>query len=266
MIPASIILALVNHPTEDFDRVRPVTISALEASGLTLSRDEVHLWHIALDEHAVESLKPFLNSEESVRANRFHFARDRNHFTVARAVLRKLLSTYLRIEASDVRLSYGEMGKPFLDAHADEIRFNLAHAGGRALYGFSRHRDLGVDLELIREDFTGDDIARRFFSATEVDALQSVPDELRKNAFFNCWTRKEAYIKARGEGLSMPLDCFDVSLIPGEPAALLKNHADEAEVRRWEMRSISVADGFVAAIVVEGHGWELKTFSLEPEE
>ena len=264
MQPASIIPVLVNPPPH-FARSTPIRISELDASGLALGRDEVHLWHIALDEHRVESLHPLLNTEESVRANRFHFDRDRNHFTVARAALRKLLSTYLRIDASEVQLSYGEMGKPFLDGHADDLSFNLAHSGGRALYGFSRGRDLGVDLEIIREDFTGEDIARRFFSATEVVALESVAPELRKDAFFNCWTRKEAYIKARGEGLSMPLDCFDVSLAPGEPAALLKNHEDEGELARWEMRSIPVAVGFVAAIVVEGHDWELKTFTLEPD-
>src|SRR5688572_16990473 len=153
MIPASIIPALVNYPTEEFVRGTPITISALDASGLTLSRDEVHLWHVELGEHAVESLKPRLNSEESVRANRFHFARDRNHFTVARALLRKLLSTYLRIDPSEVRLSYGEMGKPFLKGQPDQVSFNLAHAGGRALYGFSRGRELGVDIEFIKEDF-----------------------------------------------------------------------------------------------------------------
>ncbi len=240
-------------------------MSGLGVTGVQLGRDEVHLWHVALDEHSAESLQPLLNADESARASRFHFARDRNHFTVARAALRKLLSTYLQIDAAEVHLSYGEMGKPFLEGHDGDISFNLAHAGGRALYGFSRGRDLGVDLELIREDFTGEDIARRFFSTTEVVALQSVPAELRKDAFFNCWTRKEAYIKARGEGLSMPLDCFDVSLAPGEPAALLKNHEDEGELTRWEMRSIPVAEGFVAAIVVEGHDWELKTFTLEPD-
>ena len=266
MVSASIIRVLNNSALEESDRGTPITISELDASGLTLGRDEVQLWHIALDEHAGEGLQPLLNADESVRATRFHFARDKNHFTVARAALRKLLSAYLRVNAAEVRLSYGEMGKPFLDGHAGDIRFNLAHSGGRALYGFSRGRALGVDLELIREDFfTGDDIARRFFSTAEVLALQSLPAEIRKDSFFNCWTRKEAYIKARGEGLSMPLDCFDVSLAPGEPAALLRHHQDADEVTRWEMRSIPVAEGFVAALVVEGHDWELKTFTLAPD-
>lgn len=265
MCPASIIPVLANYPTEDFALGKPVKISELDTSGLILKRDEVHLWHIALYAHAVGGLQPLLNADESTRANRFHFARDRNHFTVARASLRKLLSAYLRVNAIGVPLSYGEMGKPFLAGHADNINFNLAHSGGRALYAFSRGRDLGVDLEFIREDFTGDDIAKRFFSAAEVAALQSVPADFRKDAFFNCWTRKEAYIKARGEGLSMPLDRFDVSLIPGEPAELLRNHQDEDEVTRWKMKSVPVPEGFVAAIVVEGHDWELKTFTLEPD-
>jgi len=257
--------ALVNYPIADFASDRPITIRELDASGLNLSRDEVHLWHVALDEHAVESLQLLLNRAESVRANRFHFARDRNHFTVARAILRKLLSAYLRINTAEVTLSYGEMGKPSLDGHSDEISFNLAHSGGGALYAFSRGRDLGVDLERIREDFAGDDIARRFFSTSEVEALEALPAESQAEAFFNCWTRKEAYIKARGEGLSMPLNCFDVSVAPEEPAALLKNYTDASEVARWAMRSIPVAHGFVAAMVVEGHDWELKTFTLLPD-
>ncbi len=232
---------------------------------LTLSADEVHLWHAALDAHSVAGLQHLLSEDELLRANRFHFTKDRNHYTVARGLLRKLLSTYLGIDPNQLQLSYKEMGKPFLsESHARRISFNLAHSGGLVIYALSQSRELGVDLEFIRANLAGEGIAERFFSRREIAALQAVPLALRKEAFFNCWTRKEAYIKARGEGLSMPLDAFDVSLAPGEPAALLKNYADETDVGRWEMRSIPVAAGYVAALVVEGHNWKLKTFSLEP--
>lgn len=254
---------MTNHPIEDSVTAQPVAIEDLPALNIALGDDEVQLWHAALDSHSAESLEHLLSEDEIVRARRFHFATDRNHFTVARALLRKLLASYLRT-SQPLLLSYGEKGKPFLAA-ADmlPISFNLAHSGGRALFAFSKGRELGVDLELIREDMTGDDIARRFFSEREVGALRDLPEVFRQQAFFNCWTRKEAYIKARGEGLSMRLDSFDVSLAPGETAALLKNHTDEAEVARWEMRAIVVPPGYVAALVVEGHGWQLKTFSLE---
>jgi 4'-phosphopantetheinyl transferase len=142
------------------------------------------------------------------------------------------------------------------------LNFNLAHSHAKAIYAFSRGRELGVDLEFIREDFGGEEIAERFFSPGEIAALKNVPPELTKEAFFHCWTRKEAYIKARGEGLSMPLDVFDVSLLPGEPAALLCNHKEPAEVTRWSMQSVPVPDGFVAALVVEGHSFKLKRFSI----
>lgn len=260
-----IIPALIDHAVEDSVRGYLVDIDYLPRLNLTLGADEVHLWHAALDAHSVAGLQPLLSEDEILRSHRFHFAQDRNHFTVARGLLRKLLSTYLGIDPNQLRLLYGEKGKPFLaESHTSPISFNLAHSGGLAIYAFSQSRELGVDLEFIREDLAGEEIAERFFSRREIGALQTLPVELRKHAFFNCWTRKEAYIKARGEGLSMPLDQFDVSLAPGEPAALLKNHADEAEVARWEMRSIPVAPGYVAALVVEGHDWKLKTFSLEP--
>ncbi len=261
----TIIPALNDHAVEDSVRGNLVDINDLPMLNLTLGADEIHLWHAALDAHSVEGLQHLLSEDELLRADRFHFTRDRNHFAVARGLLRKLLSTYLRMDPNQLRLSYGEMGKPFLaESHASPISFNLAHSGGLAIYAFSLSRELGVDLEFIREELAEEGIAERFFSRREIGELQAVPVELRKQAFFNCWTRKEAYIKARGEGLSMPLDAFDVSLTPGEPAALLKNHADETDVTRWEMRSIPVAAGYVAALVVEGHDWKLKTFGLEP--
>lgn len=210
-----------------------------------------------------------LAADEISRADRFHFAKDRDHFIVARGLLRTLLAAYLGADAAGLRFAYAEKGKPSLadasnaGSQPDAVNFNLAHSHGGALYAFSRGRELGVDLEFIRENFEGEKIAERFFSAAEIETLELVPRELKEQAFFECWTRKEAYIKARGEGLSMPLDEFDVSLRPGEPAALLRNHKDPDEVTRWTMRSITVSAGYVAALVVEGHDWKLQSFILE---
>ncbi len=232
--------------------------------GLALDVAEVHLWQAPLDGRPADIFESFLSADELARANRFHFIKDRTHFVVARGLVRNLLAAYLGINCSELRFSYGAKGKPFLLLEGQtQINFNLSHANGRAAFAFSRGRDLGVDLEYVKEDFDVELIANRFFSRAEVLALRTVPAELRKQAFFNCWTRKEAYIKARGEGLSMPLDQFDVSLRPGEPAALLNNYREERELTRWSMKSIPAPEGYVGALVVEGHDWQLKSFSLE---
>jgi 4'-phosphopantetheinyl transferase len=235
--------------------------AAARIPSLELPANEVHVWVADLDQPYADNLRPLLAEDEIARAQRFHFEKDRNHYIVARGLLRQLLAAYLRVAAVELRFDYAEKGKPSLGG--TDVNFNLAHSHGKAIYAFSRGREIGIDLEFIREDFGGEEIAERFFSVVEIAALKAVAPDLKKQAFFNCWTRKEAYIKARGEGLSMPLDAFDVSLSPGETAALLRNHKEPAEVARWSMQSLSVPDGYVAALVVEGDGWKLKTFSLD---
>jgi 4'-phosphopantetheinyl transferase len=249
---------------EDSANLNSVDNNHLPLHSLTLQADEVHLWKFNLDQQSPDSLKLLLSDDESRRAGRFHFAKDRNHFIAARGLLRKLLAAYLGDNPADLKLLYGEKGKPYIaETRQTSINFNLAHSQGIAIYAFSQGRQLGIDLEYVREDLADEKIAERFFSPREINALRAVPLELRKQAFFNCWTRKEAYIKARGEGLSMPLDEFDVSLAPGEPAALLNNHKDTGEISRWRMESVPVAQGYVAALVVEGHDWRLKSFRFD---
>jgi 4'-phosphopantetheinyl transferase len=124
-----------------------------------------------------------------------------------------------------------------------------------ALYAVTRAREVGIDVELIRSDLKIEQIAERFFSHHEIATLRALPTELRQSAFFRCWTRKEAYIKATGKGLSLPLDQFEVSLTPGEPAALLSTQPDPNEAQRWSLRELTPAPGYAAALAVEGHGW-----------
>ncbi len=232
--------------------------------GLALDAAEVHLWQAALDGRPADIFESFLSPDELTRANRFHFIKDRNHFVVARGLLRNLLAAYLGVNSAELRFSYGAQGKPFLLLESQtQINFNVSHSHGRAAFAFSRGRELGVDLEYVKDDFDADLIANRFFSPTEVLSLRTVRADLRNQAFFNCWTRKEAYIKARGEGLSMPLDQFDVTLRPDEPAALLNNYREEREVSRWSMQAMPAPAGYAGALVVEGHDWQLKSFSLE---
>ena len=240
-----------------------VGFGGLLSCRLHLAPAEVHLWQARLDDYLAESVQHLLSDDEISRADRFHFVRDRNHFIAARGLLRTLLSAYLGSESSELQFSYTEKGKPFLKDTEPNINCNLAHSHGRAIYAFTTGREVGVDLEFIKRGLAGEKIAERFFSANEVGVLKSMPAELRNAAFFNCWTRKEAYIKARGDGLGMPLDEFDVSFRPGEPAALILNHKEPAEVTRWTMQSIPVPSGYVAAVVAEGKDWRVRRYELE---
>ncbi|HEX8180613.1 MAG TPA: 4'-phosphopantetheinyl transferase superfamily protein [Pyrinomonadaceae bacterium] len=234
---------------------------------LTLAHDEVHVWRASLEQpaHVLAQLRATLAADEHERAARFHFERDRAHFIVGRGVLRAILGRYLPGRAEQLQFQYGAYGKPALTAEfaRGSLSFNLAHSHALALFAVTRGRAVGVDVEYLRAELAGTQIAERFFSAREVAALCALPAEQQPRAFFDCWTRKEAYIKARGEGLSFPLAAFDVSLGPDEPAALLCVRGDAQESARWSLRALDAALGYAAALVVEGHDWQLKTWQWQ---
>ena len=228
---------------------------------LVLGGDEVQVWRAALDQTPSE-IQRFLRTlaaDEPARAKRFYFDRDRNHFIVARGVLRAILGGYLNQAPECISFGYSSHGKPALAGEPDRntIRFNVSHSQGIALFAVTRGREVGVDLERIRSDVEVAEIAERFFSQRELATLRALPTGAQREAFFRCWTRKEAYIKARGEGLSLPLDQFDVSLAPGEPAALLGTRPDPAEASRWSLQELNPGPGFAAALAVAGPGWRL---------
>ena len=250
---------------------RPMSATPLEVpfcswlpppENLAPETDVVHAWLASLSVKAstVQRLRQLLTADEICRAERFYFPKDRDHFIVARGVLRRILGRYLDTEPSRLRFCYSAYGKPALDAAfgGGALRFNVSHSHRAALYGVSRGREVGIDLERIRPDFADDRVAERFFSSREVAALRSLPRSMQRDAFFNCWTRKEAYIKARGEGLSLPLDKFDVSLVPGEPAALLATRGDSLGASRWSLQKLEPGSGYVAALAVEGDACRLK--------
>ncbi len=230
-------------------------------------REEVHVWRAScrLPADEVWALRGLLSEDEAARADRFRFARDRDDFTVARGVLRVILGRYTGREPAGLRFIYSPYGKPSLDegAGGGALRFNLSHSGGVALYAVTYGREVGVDVEQVREEMDCVGVADRFFSANEVEVLHSLAPEAQTRAFFDCWARKEAYIKAHGEGLSLPLDSFDVSLAPGEPAALLRTREDAAEATRWTLRELSAGRGYAAALAVEGGGWRLRCWRWE---
>lgn len=231
---------------------------------LSLKDEDVHVWRASLRQPptAISVLKQILAPDEVSRADRYHFQKDRDRFIIARAVLRHLLASYLGQEAARLRFLTNPYGKPALDVKnaVMGLRFNLAHSRDFALFAFARHREVGADLEYIRQDFDTLQLAGEFFAPGEVLALKTLPFSLQRESFFRCWTRKEAYIKARGEGLSLPLARFEVSLHPDEPAALLKVADDAAEASRWSLRELTPAAGYMAAIAVEGHDWQLDCF------
>jgi 4'-phosphopantetheinyl transferase len=236
-------------------------------ANLKLSADEVHVWRASLN-HSHETLLALsgtLVTEERERAARFHFERDRNHFIAARGVLRQILGLYLELPPGSLQFNYSSHGKPYLadECGGEWLRFNVSHAGELALFAFSSERELGIDIEQIRTDIEHKQIASTFFSKQEVDVLHALPEHLQQEAFFLCWTRKEAYIKGIGEGLSLPLDTFDVSLTPGEPASLLAVRGDVKEASRWTLQALEPGPNYHAALVAEGHDWQLKCLSWD---
>lgn len=234
-----------------------------------LGRGDVHVWRTGLDQPAgaVALLAESLSGDERDRAARFYFERDRRRFTVARGELRALLGAYLGVPAAAIAFDYGSHGKPRLAGAlaAGDLRFNVSHSAGVALYAVARGREVGVDVEGHREDFATAEIAERFFSPAERGALAALPLDRRCAAFFACWSRKEAYIKARGLGLSLALDGFDVSLAPGEPAALLATRDDPAERDRWTLRALDPGPGLAGAIAAEGRDWTLSCWRWDGE-
>lgn len=232
---------------------------------LPLPEDEVHLWRVDLEAVSADGSRwqTLLSSDEVTRAGRFHFARDRQHFLAARAWLRRILASYLAIDAQDVVFAYSKKEKPSLGpAHAGRnVTFNVTHSGGIALLAFARWREVGVDVEQVRRDFDLEAIARRFFSTHEQNQIAALPADEKVEAFFRCWTRKEAYIKATGDGLSLPLTQFDVSLAPGETNALLVTRPDGAEAGSWRLHEVPAGTGYIGAVCVRGQNWKLNDWT-----
>ncbi len=222
----------------------------------TLASDEVHVWRARLDrpDEEVQALERTLTADERARAMRYRFLKDRVHFTVARGILRTLLGRYLMRQPSELQFRYNQYGKPLLDESDGEsaLAFNVSHSHGMALFAFTRGREVGVDIECMLPDRAEMSIARRFFSPYEVKALQAVPAAQQTQAFFSCWTRKEAYVKTRGLGLSLDLNLFDVSLVPGEPAALLNIREPGQRLADWSLWNLAPGNGYAAALAVKG--------------
>jgi 4'-phosphopantetheinyl transferase len=227
-----------------------------------LDGGEIHVWHAALDREKqfLGRLESTLSLEEKARADRFHFVNDRNRFVAARGLLRELLGKYLQQTPASLGFSYGKYGKPVLSGGnaAGGLCFNLSHSAGMVVYAIARDRNLGIDVEHVRQESAGEDIAKRYFSVREVSDLQTLPPEARVEGFFHCWTRKEAYLKATGMGLQIPLDSFAVSVLPDKPAQFLAGVEPH-----WHMAVFHPAECYVSAVVYDGAPCSLKYFSVD---
>lgn len=226
-----------------------------------LGGDDVHLWAVDLTRPSpnLQKLGQLLAADELARADRFHFNRDRDFYICARGVLRLLIGRYQQVQPETIAFIYGEQGKPAL-AEGD-LEFNVSHAFGVALIGFARGREIGVDVELIRPLTDVKAVARRSFSDAEFEVWTAVAEPQKMRAFFNCWTRKEAYIKATGQGLACPLGSFAVTLRPDEPAALLHINNSQAQAAKWHLKSVEPAQNYVGAVLVTGSDWALSQFA-----
>lgn len=227
-----------------------------------LPEDQVQVWQAALPrtEEEAGSFLPLLSPDETERADRFLVYRARAAFAGARGTLRLLLGRYLGVPPRELRFCYSAQGKPALED--ETLCFNLSHSQGLALYAFSRHLPMGIDVEHLRPEVASAAIARRFFAPLEVAALDLIEPGRRTEAFFTCWTRKEAYLKARGEGLGLGLHSFAVSL--GEPAALLHSDQGADECRRWRLCPLRPQPGYVGALCAPAGDWRLRCFVQPP--
>ncbi len=223
--------------------------------------DSTHVWlfslKIAPDE--LKNLERHLNQEDMDRANRFKFAIHRHKFIAAHGKLNFILGNYLKQQPSRIRFIKNEYGKPFV--RDNPLFFNLSHSGELGILAVSKRFEVGVDIEYIRPEFAELKIAKRFFSENEVNELMALPAEQQKPGFFNCWSRKEAYIKGQGKGLSIPLHLFDVSLAPDKPARLLDARDDPSALKRWRLIDLEAHPEYAAALLVHRRTDKIKLWN-----
>jgi len=223
--------------------------------------DDVHLWQVSLDQPCsqIRELEDLLCPAEISRARNFVFDKHRRRFIAGRGFLRSILGRYLNQDAASLEFSYGPQGKPALvsDGIHDRLYFNVSHSHEIALYAISGNRQVGVDVEYLRAEQDVDGIAQRYFYPNECKVIHSLSAEKKREAFFRAWTVKEAYAKATGEGLSV-LEQVETAMSPDGPATLLNIHGNPAAMARWSSRQVHFSPEYMASLVVEGQGWNLR--------
>lgn len=231
--------------------------SYTSGTSLEAASNQIHFWQHRLeaDARAVQESYRVLSNDEQARADLISRLEVRDRFVLARGGLRHILARYLNADSRDLVFAYAERGKPYLEG--SDLSFNLSHSGDMAVYAVTRSRTVGVDVEFLGRRVSRDAVAQRFFAPEETEVIDSAPDGEKERTFFTIWTLKEAYLKACGGGISIPLDSFAVT--PGEPiASLLREDGDPEAGRKWKLISVDVENDYVAALCAEGQGWKLK--------
>ncbi len=227
---------------------------------MTIIGNEIHIYRSSLETTSdkIKDYESFLSADELYKANRYKFEKDRVHYITGRALLRNILSRYLNQFPGEIVFSYSDKGKPFIKD--TEVKFNLAHSGGRAVYAVANNIDIGIDIEFMRELPDALQIAKRFFSEKEVDEFSEIREVDIRTAFFNCWTRKEAFIKAVGEGLSYPLKDFSVTLKPGDKPEILWIKDKAEEVKYWSLINIDTDENYISSLAVKAENVKVVYF------
>jgi len=224
---------------------------------------EIHVWKINLAAPAdVARLELFLSAEEREQAARFHFVADQRRFIIRRAVRRQLLAVCLEKKPEAVHIRFSSHGKPAIAGQEGVagLRFSCSHSADLGLVALARGIELGVDLEQHRQLADAEGLAGTYFSDAEIRELAALPESLKAAGFYNCWTRKEAFVKAIGLGLAFPLNRFSVSLAPGRPAALLDVAEEYGPATKWTMFLMEPRPDYSAALVFEGKAAPVKFF------
>jgi 4'-phosphopantetheinyl transferase len=222
--------------------------------------DTIHLCCVRLLSGSTDRLRELLSTDELARADRFVFEDDRRRFTVARAVLRQILASYLDLSASSIAFQYGDNGKPALDSALD-LEFNLSHSGDFAVYAFGCGRRLGIDIESVAAGNNPERVAERFFTPGENASLLRLPPEERQRAFVTFWVRKEAYLKACGEGLFTSPEAFETTL--DDPPRILSVGGDAGAASEWTLTDFAPAAGYHAALVQDGGAAQIERYAWE---
>jgi 4'-phosphopantetheinyl transferase len=238
--------------------MRPDTEWRTPAGDLRLGPKHVHIWRVGVevDDSELTRLRASLTEDEQQRAARFQFPALRRRFSAARGILRELLGSYLQLSPDRLRFVANRHGKPYLTPECSaELRFNLSHSGDMAMIAIATAREVGIDIEQIRPVPSGDQIAERFFTPAEAGRIRSLPAEQRAQAFFDCWVRKEAFVKATGQGVSFGLDRFEMPVAPGDSSAMLLSFRCPPDVQDWSLLPLEPCPGYVGAAVAAGTDW-----------
>jgi 4'-phosphopantetheinyl transferase len=231
---------------------------------MTFPTNRVDIWKVCLDKPAKAGFEmKVLSPDEIARGAQFHSEKDRLHFIRCRSALRGVLAGYIAIPATEIRFEYLSSGKPQLEASHNPraIEFNVSHSAGMALIAVSGEHRLGVDVERIREDVATAALADRFFSPREREGLRALPAQVRVRGFFACWTRKEAFLKATGDGLTFPLADFSVTTHPDSDPKLEEIKGNKEAGNQWFLADIDAGNAYRAAVAIEATPCRVETYT-----